>query len=89
MGLVGVGWASIMAMPYVMLAGSVPENRMGVYMGIFNMFIVVPQIISMLTVPLFYDHMLSGDPRNALLFAGILLFFAAAANFIVSKDVET
>lgn len=88
MALVGIAWASIMAMPYVMLAGTVPVKRMGVYMGIFNMFIVVPQIISMLTIPLVYSSILGGDPRNALLLAGILLFCAAAANRIVSKEVE-
>ncbi|MCZ4410023.1 MFS transporter [Cryomorphaceae bacterium 1068] len=88
MGLVGIAWASIMAMPYVMLAGAVPAKRMGVYMGIFNMFIVVPQILSMLTVPLFYDNFLTGDPRNALFLAGVLLLFAAASNKFVSKKAE-
>ncbi len=88
MAAVGIAWASIMAMPYVMLAGAVPAKRMGVYMGIFNMFIVVPQILSMLTVPLFYDNLLNSDPRNALFFAGILLLFAAASNKFVSKNAE-
>ena len=41
----GISWASMMAMPYQMLASSIPTNKMGVYMGIFNMFIVIPMII--------------------------------------------
>ena len=51
---VGLGWASIMGNPYVMLAGSIPPERTGVYMGIFNMFIVIPMLIqgaAMATLP--------------------------------------
>jgi maltose/moltooligosaccharide transporter len=76
MALVGIAWASIMSMPYVMLSQSVPESRMGVYMGIFNMFIVVPQIISMACVPFFYSSVLNNDPTNALVLAGVCLFIA-------------
>jgi maltose/moltooligosaccharide transporter len=86
MVLVGIAWASIMAMPYVMLAGSVPQHRMGVYMGIFNMFIVIPQFISMATVPFFYKTLLGGDPRNALLLAGVCLLAAAASCFMVEEN---
>src|SRR5690606_40021869 len=45
---VGIAWASILAMPYAILAGSIPVRKMGVYMGIFNFFIVIPQIINAL-----------------------------------------
>jgi maltose/moltooligosaccharide transporter len=83
MTLVGFGWGSIMSMPYVLLASSVPKERMGVYMGIFNGFIVVPQIINMITVPFLYDTLLGGDPRNALVLCGISLFCAAGACFLV------
>lgn len=79
--LVGIAWGSIMAMPYVMLSTSVKQERMGVYMGIFNMFIVIPQIINMITIPLIYKNLLNDDPRNALAVAGICLFLAAAACF--------
>jgi maltose/moltooligosaccharide transporter len=85
MFLVGIAWASIMAMPYVMLASSVPPERMGVYMGIFNMFIVVPQFISMATVPLFYSSVLKGDPRNALLLCGICLLLASISCFGIEE----
>lgn len=84
MALVGIAWASIMSLPYMMLSSSVPENRMGVYMGIFNMFIVIPQIINMVTVPFIYNSLLKGDPRNALVLAGISLLCAALASTRVS-----
>lgn len=86
MSLVGIAWGSIMAMPYVMLASAVPPQRMGVYMGIFNMFIVIPQFISMATVPLFYNSLLGGDPRKALLFTGFCLLAAALACFKVKEN---
>ena len=81
MALVGIAWASIMSMPYVMLSQSVPEKRMGVYMGIFNMFIVIPQIISMLVVPLIYNNLLGADPVNALVLAGVSLILAAISSW--------
>lgn len=81
MGFVGIAWASIMSMPYAMLSTSVPGDRMGVYMGIFNMFIVIPQIISMITVPFFYDLLLKSDPANALFLAGISLCLAAVVSW--------
>ncbi len=87
--LVGFGWGSILSMPYVMLADSVPAERMGVYMGIFNGFIVVPQIISMITVPFLYDSVLGGDPRNALVLCGICLFLAAISCFLVKTPKQT
>jgi maltose/moltooligosaccharide transporter len=77
MAFVGIAWASIMSTPYVMLSTSVPPHKMGVFMGIFNMFIVIPQILNMLTVPLFYKHLLSNNPVNALGLAGFLLLIAA------------
>ena len=83
--LVGFAWGSILSMPYVMLANSVPPQRMGVYMGIFNGFIVVPQIINMITVPLYYKSLLGDDPRNALVLAGICLILAAGSCFFVDR----
>ena len=68
-----------------MLANSVPPQRMGVYMGIFNGFIVVPQIINMITVPLYYKSLLGDDPRNALVLAGICLILAAGSCFFVDR----
>ena len=75
----GLAWASIMGNPYVLLAGSIPPERAGVYMGIFNMFIVIPMLIQMLTLPLIYDAWLQGRPENVIRLAGVLLLGAALA----------
>ncbi len=76
---VGLAWASIMANPYVMLAGCIPQERVGVYMGIFNMFIVIPMMIQIFTLPLIYQPLLHGNPENVVRLAGVLLLFAAVA----------
>ena len=80
---VGLAWASMMANPYVMLAGSVPPERVGVYMGIFNMFIVIPMMIQIFTLPLYYDRWLGGNPENVIRLAGALLLCAAIAVLFV------
>jgi maltose/moltooligosaccharide transporter len=74
---IGLAWASIMGNPYIMLARSIPPERAGVYMGIFNMFIVLPMIVQMLTLPLYYDSLLGGDPRHVIQLAGCFLCIAA------------
>jgi maltose/moltooligosaccharide transporter len=86
MSLIGLAWGSIMSMPYLMLANAVSGERMGVYMGIFNGFICVPQFIGMLTVPLFYKTLLGDDPRNALILAGVCLLLAAGSCFLVTEE---
>lgn len=80
---VGLGWASIMGNPYVMLARSVPPERTGVYMGIFNMFIVIPLMIGGGLMYWMYDPVFGGDPRHVLMAAGVLMFCAAVATLRV------
>lgn len=80
---IGLGWASLMGSPYVMLAGSIPPERTGVYMGIFNMFIVVPMLVQSLTLPLIFGPLLGGDARHVLLLAGGAMLAAAAATLAV------
>jgi len=75
---VGLAWGSIMGNPYVLLAGSIPPERAGVYMGIFNMFIVIPMLIQAVTLPMVYDSLLGGRPENVIRLAGVLLALAAA-----------
>ena len=86
---IGLAWASIMGNPYIMLAGSIPAERTGVYMGIFNMFIVIPMIIQIFTLPLFYDSWLSGNPENVIRLAGALLVCAAVAVTFVKIQAPT
>jgi len=92
---VGLAWGSIMGNPYVILAGSIPPERTGVYMGIFNMMIVIPMILIAMTLPLIYGgapaslwglatiptvvDVLHGDPRNVLRLAGGMMICAAVA----------
>lgn len=85
MFFVGIAWGSIMTMPYVMLSGAVPPKRMGVYMGIFNMFIVIPILLQMLTLPWYY-HLIGGDPLHAIVLAGICFMFAAVSSLMVKEN---
>ncbi len=80
----GLAWASIMGSPYIMLANSIPPERTGVYMGIFNMFIVIPMLIESFTMPFMYGPLLGGDPRNVLVLAGVMLLLAAVATLRVA-----
>jgi maltose/moltooligosaccharide transporter len=84
---VGIAWASILSMPYVILSTAVPPARMGVYMGVFNLFIVIPQIVMSLIVPRIYNTVLGGDPRNAVVLGGISLLVAAVSVLVV-RDVH-
>lgn len=80
---IGLAWASIMGNPYVMLASSIPPERTGVYMGIFNMFIVIPMLIQGVTLPLIYKNLLGSEPRHVLILAGVLMILAALATLRV------
>ena len=82
---IGIGWASMMGNPYVMLTEMIPPARFGIYMGIFNMFIVVPMMIESLLIPLLYRPLLGGDPRNILYLAGALMIAGAIATLRVRR----
>lgn len=86
--MIGMGlcWASMMGNPYIMLAGSIPANRTGVYMGIFNMFIVVPMLIQTFTFDWVYSNLLDADPTKAIRFAGIFLLLAAFCVFLIKMN---
>ena len=79
----GIGWASMMGTPYVMLAGSIPKERTGVYMGIFNMFIVIPMLLQTLTFSWVYTHLLDARPENVIRLAGAMLLAAAVSVLFV------
>ena len=87
--LVGIAWASILSMPYAMLSSSVEPKKMGVYMGIFNMFIVVPQIVAALGgVNILYKFFFGEEVINTMLLAGTLLILAGLSNlFITDRNV--
>ena len=81
---IGIGWAGMMGNTYVMLADCIPPERNGIYMGIFNMFIVIPMLVQTLTMPLIYQPLLGGDPRNVLLLGGGLMLVGAVATLLVN-----
>ncbi len=74
---VGIAWASILSMPYAILTGSLPSNKMGIYMGIFNFFIVLPQILSATILGFTVKSFFHGDAMYALIVGGISMMIAA------------
>ncbi|MDY5824675.1 MAG: MFS transporter [Candidatus Coprenecus sp.] len=84
---VGIAWGSILAMPYSILAGSLPAAKMGVYMGIFNFFITIPQICNGLLGGLMVKYLYGGHTIYAMVFSGVCLLIAAISVLAVDdKD---
>ncbi len=85
----GVGWASMMGIPYLMVVKDIPKERYGVYMGIINMMIVVPMLIQTMTFGYIMKHFFNNDSGKAILFAGVLLLVAALCTLLIkSKKVS-
>jgi maltose/moltooligosaccharide transporter len=81
---IGIAWASILSTPYSMLAGSLPPQKMGIYMGIFNFFITLPQILAAIGVlKLLVNIFGNGQPIFALVLGGISMFIAAGLTLVV------
>ncbi len=85
----GLSWASMMGNPYVMLAGSIPPERTGIYMGIFNMFIVIPMLLETFTIPLYYKTGLDNNPVHAIKLAGVLLILASVSVLFIKIKKST
>jgi len=88
LALGGIAWASILSMPYAMLAGALPPQRMGVYMGIFNFFIVLPEIIAALTFGPLVKNFLGGNLVQAVMAGGIFMLIAAILTFFVPVSAQ-
>lgn len=89
----GIAWASIMGVPYILAVRLIPSTRYGVYMGILNMMIVIPMLIQTLTFGAIYKGLLGSNPNNALMFGGVLLGLAGLAMLWIKeppivRDVE-
>ncbi len=82
----GIGWASMMGIPYLIVVGAIPKERYGVYMGIINMMIVIPMLIQTLSFGYILKNFLSNDPGKAITFAGVLLLISAAATLLIKSD---
>ncbi len=82
----GIGWASMMGIPYLLVVSDIPKERYGVYMGIINMMIVIPMILQNISFGYILKHFLDNDPRNAITFAGVLLAIAAIATAFIKPS---
>jgi len=83
--LIGFAWGSILSMPYAMLSSSVEPEKMGVVMGIFNIFIVLPQIIAALGGVNFCSNLLGDEPINSMIVAGVSLVIAGFCNLLITN----
>ena len=82
----GVGWASMMGIPYLMVVKDIPKERYGVYMGIINMMIVIPMFIQTITFGYVMKHFLNNNPGHAILLAGVLLLIAACCTTLIKTE---
>jgi maltose/moltooligosaccharide transporter len=89
MSMVGIAWASILSMPYTMLAGSIPPQKMGIYMGIFNFFIVLPEISASLSFGSIMNDFLNNDRLLAVLIGGVLLIIAGLICAVLVKEEKS
>jgi maltose/moltooligosaccharide transporter len=85
---VGIAWASILAMPYAMLSGVIPPRKMGVYMGIFNFFITIPQIISGIINRPIVEHLFHNNAIYSILLAGGFLILGGLSTNFIDKSVD-
>jgi maltose/moltooligosaccharide transporter len=84
----GIGWASMMGIPYLMVVNNIPKERYGVYMGIVNMMIVIPMILQNVTFGFIMREFLDNNSGYAVMFAGVLLILAALATLLISNGAK-
>ncbi len=82
---IGIAWAAILAIPYSLLSGAVPARKMGVYMGIFNFFIVIPQLVAGIVLGLVLKAFFNNEPMSALLIGGVSMAIAGFAVLLVPR----
>lgn len=85
---VGLAWASTLTMPYAILAGALPANKMGFYMGVFNFFIVIPQIVAAAILGYFVREVFNEQSIYALVVGGVSMIIAGLMNFIVKEGKD-
>jgi maltose/moltooligosaccharide transporter len=87
MGMVGIAWASILSMPYAMLSNALPPNKMGYFMGVFNFFIVIPQIVAASILGFFTMKVFHANTLNTIVLGGVSMIIAGLLTLIV-KDAD-
>jgi len=85
---IGIAWGSILAMPYAILANSIPPRQMGIYMGIFNMSITIPQIVNGIFGGLILKYFFNDDPFKSIIMAGFLMILGAISMFFVKDKLD-
>ena len=83
---VGVAWASILSLPYAMLSGSLPAAKMGYYMGVFNFFIVIPQIVAATILGFLVSEFFNGEPVYALVIGGAAMILSGLLTLRVKTN---
>ncbi len=82
---IGIAWASILAMPYAILASALPQAKLGVYMGLFNVFIVIPQLLVATVIGTVMRHLFPGEPIWTMAIAAAVMGLAALATLRVRE----
>ncbi|KAA3637874.1 MAG: MFS transporter [Bacteroidetes bacterium] len=85
---IGIAWASILSMPYAILTGSLPSDKMGYYMGVFNFFIVIPQIVAAAILGFFISRFFEGQAIYAMLLGGVSYLIAAISTLFVDDTKD-
>lgn len=85
---VGIAWGSILSMPYAMLAGSIPAHKMGIYMGIFNFFITIPQIVSGVVNRPIVNELFGNKAIYSIVLGGVFFLLAAASCYLIDKQAD-
>jgi maltose/moltooligosaccharide transporter len=83
MTCIGIAWSSILSMPYAMLTSSLPKDKLGVMMGLFNLFIVIPQVIASALLGIVIEFFFDNKPMNAMIIGGVCFAIAAVATMVV------
>ena len=84
---VGIAWASILSIPYAMLSGALPASKMGYYMGVFNFFIVIPQLVAASILGFLVSKFFDNQPIYALLVGGVSMIIAGLLSLTVNDEV--
>ena len=85
---VGIAWASVLSLPYALLSSNLPSHKMGIYMGIFNFFIVIPQLVAASVLGLILREFFDLQAIYGLVIGGVLMFIAGGAAMLVDKAAE-
>jgi len=85
---IGIAWGSILAMPYAMLANSLPAKQMGMFMGLFNMSITIPQVVNGIFGGLILQYFFHDDPLNSIIMAGVFMLLGAVSTVFVKDKLD-